>query len=186
MAGPSEFSRKPALRRVHEAGRGGDVDALVNTVKREPDTLVRGAAVRELGLLGELSAVEPLRRLLSANDYGLQTITIRALARIGDVSVSNDLYELATNDRHPGSVQLTAALALVKLGDRRAIPVIGRYVVDDRFTRREMKWALKKLRKHHGVEAIPILQAGGSRHFSALDRLRIRMVLRSLGSRRTN
>lgn len=180
----SEFPRKEALVPVQEARRAGDVDALVNIVNRESDLIVRGVAIYELGSFRDPRAVETLRRLLTAGEFYVRVASIRALARIGDGSVSNDLYRLAKDDRCHIGIRLTASAALVKLGDRRVIPVIAQFVVDDRYSRGDVKWALKKLRASRGVEAIPILRSGGSRQLNAIDRLRIRMLIRKLESER--
>src|SRR5438874_2343891 len=106
MAG-SEFSRKDALARVDEARRAGDIDALVNIATRESDWIVRVVAIGDLGHLQAPSAVEPLRRLLNSEGGPVSNVrvaSIRALARIGDMSVSDDLYRLATDDRCPRGI----------------------------------------------------------------------------------
>jgi hypothetical protein len=177
-----EFSRKEALAPVHAARRAGDVDALLNIVKRESDWIVRGVAIYDLSFFRDPRVLETLRPLLTAGQFNTRVASIRALTRIRDVSVCDDFYGLVEDDRCHIGIRLTAAVGMAELGDRRVIPEMGRFVVDGQFSRGTMKWAIKKLRKYNGVEAIPVIQTGGSRQLNTWDRLRIRMLLWRLGA----
>lgn len=178
--GETRNLRKQALRRVHQARRSGDVKSLLNIATRDPDQLARSVAIRALGVRREAAAVEPLRRLLHSADFGVRLVTIRALGRIGDPQVGDDLYRLATNDACHRGIRETAVAALLQMGDRRAVPVLAQFVVSDQFSRRESRWAMKKLRAHRGFEAIPLLRTGGSRRFGLIDRMRLNLLIRAL------
>ena len=162
-----------------EARRHDTVQALL-ALLADTDRMTRIGAAQDLGALGDPAAVTPLLHCLHASDDLLRTSAVNALAKIGDPSAVPALLDVAKDDEASG-VRVTAVDALATLGDPRAIDLLGRLALDPRpliatpvrwFTpswvfrsrlkevRQTRRWALKRLRKLHAIDALPILENG--------------------------
>jgi HEAT repeat protein len=168
------------LHQVHEARRGGDVEYLLQAAKREPDALARSVAIRALGIKRETRAVPVLRQLLDARDFGVRMVAIRSLGRIGDFDAAGDLLRLATGDDGGSGIRETAISALLELGDRHAVALLGEIVASPTSIGREVKWAIKKLRACRGVEALPALREADRSQLTWVNRLRLKRLRRML------
>ena len=186
---------------ARQARKRGDTGYLIGMLT-DTEWLARASAAQELGKLGDSAGVEPLLRLLRADDDLLRTSVVKALAKIGDRSAVPALLDVATTDAS-SSVRHTAIDALASLGDPRGIEMLAQLAVDpsrldegaDRTfklsvtdnsqvpidNRRLRVWALKRLRELHAVEAAPLLESSRPPR-SLLLRLQFRRTLRALRS----
>jgi HEAT repeat protein len=158
----------------------GDVDFLLNLLT-STDRFGRIAAAQRLGDLRSRRALEPLLRCLNASDELMRVSALRALAKIGDGRAADAIAAIGEND-DSFPVRLTAAEALVALGDDRDREVLIQMIRDaPRSDHRARKWALRKLVEIRATEAIPALESA-KEAASGLDRLRIMRALRRLRS----
>lgn len=166
-------------RAASQAGRDGNIDVLLKLLV-DPDKAARETAAYELGKLRSLRAVPSLVRCLRASGEGLQLMALGALATIGDESVSQDVYEVATNDAS-FRVRATAVSTLVALGDRRTGAVVMS-MLDDPAARkagRFGKWSLEVLVASGCAAAIPALRERADTS-GFLQRRRIRRAIAAL------
>ena len=184
---------RSVLSDAREAKSRGDADYLTAGLI-DTNPLVRRYSARALGDLRATSAVQPLLRCATqSGDEVLQAIALRALELIGDATVVPALYEFACEER-PFGVKTSAMRALCSLGDRRAIELLARLMVDpdlvDHFASvpssrpsisagSAKKWISDQLVVFRGIEAIPLLESSLS-VVSFGDRRRIRGLLRRL------
>src|ERR1700726_2366564 len=126
---PPAGSRDERLDRVIAAREARDIASLIDALN-DTDSLIRGSAARSLGLLGDPTAVEPLLRLLDANDDGLRVNALRALRGIGDDAAVPGVYEVASGPS-PLGVKTSAILTLGSLGDRRAVGLLTSLLTGD-------------------------------------------------------
>ncbi len=161
----------------------GDVDSLV-ALLADTDQLARWAAAQNLGDLGDPRAVGPLIRCLQAADPGLQISALKALARIGDPTVTEEVFDVASGDA-PFGVRAEAAATLGSLGDARAAKLIGAMLrePDNPYPRGTRKWATKLLVELNGTDAIADLLAARS-GAGVVGRWRLWRAIRSLNRSR--
>ena len=88
---------------------------------------VRFAAGMALGSLGDAASAEAVASLLHDPDDSVKVAAIFALHRFGDVRHTGRLAEFLQNHPEP-TVQRNAALALGRLGEPGAIPLLARVV----------------------------------------------------------
>lgn len=189
----STGDRQPsALTQVRRAHRAGHVDFLIGVLEERGDIHARQSAAEYLGRMGDRRAVNPLIRTLETSDLILKNLAVKALARIGDEAAVPALLELAETASSPG-VRVTAMSALGDLGDRRAVHMIARLILDDELARwterpdafprtsvrRTRKWARRRLIELGASEVIPDLEAALPR-VGLRERLRYRRLIRKL------
>jgi HEAT repeat protein len=105
-------------RFVYEAWRNRDVEALI-TALIDPEN--RAWAAQYLGKLGDLAAISPLIRLLSAKDFQARAAAAIALGQLGAMEAVPALLDCV--DRGPEDVMRAWAIdALGKIGSRDAVP----------------------------------------------------------------
>jgi len=183
---------------VREAERDRDVEALV-TLLNATTPMTRIGAAQALGRLEDPMAVEPLLRCLHAHDDGLRVSALKALSRIADRSAIPGILAVAMNDDAAG-VRATAIDALATVGDPEGAQMLAQLAIDPMrllgsasrnirlrgsgwqpkvSTRQTQKWALKRLRQLHAVDAIPRLE-GSRPPRDPFLRFRLRRTLRAL------
>jgi HEAT repeat protein len=174
----SRLDDHPGLA-AREARKRGDVDSLLDLLAHT-DRIARIAAAQDLGALKSTRAVGPLVRCLQANDELLQVSALKALANIGDRSVVQDVFDLATGNEPPG-VRATAAETLGRLGDRRAIAVLSTILSESTnpYPRSYRKRAAKLLLEFRGTEALPTLEAATA-GAGPMTRLRLKRIIKIL------
>jgi HEAT repeat protein len=91
----------------------------------------RAAAVRTLGLLGDLQAVEQLICALSEDDSGVRCAAAEALGRLGDSRAVRPLIKALASKHGFRTVGTIAAESLGKLGDRQAVEALLQAISDD-------------------------------------------------------
>ena len=89
-----------------------------------PNRRKRWRAADALGRLGDRRAVEPLIAVLSSDAASLREYAAKALAAIGDGLASPALLERLKDGNEDHDVRREAAVALGRLGGRRAIEAI--------------------------------------------------------------
>jgi len=183
---------------MRDAARRGDADYLIDALT---DPEARGHAALRLGDLGDRRAVPALIRNLRVRNDLDRNGTIKALGKIGDPSAIPALVEVAGEDDAAG-VRTTAIDSLVKLGSPDGGKMLAQLAVDpapllstctpyfDAPTMRELrparlrqirKWATRRLRELHVIDAAPTLTAAlGTVDFR--HRMRLRRTIRSLRS----
>jgi HEAT repeat protein len=164
---------------AREARKRGDVDALLH-ILAGTDRIGRLAAAQDLGELRDTRAVVPLVRCLQASDELLQVSALKALARIGDRSVLQDVFDVATGDE-PLGVRATASETLGRLGDERAAGLLGAILAGkpNPYPRSYRRWAAKLLIDLYGAEAIPHLEAARAKG-GLLERWRVKRAISAL------
>src|SRR5450432_2860254 len=115
-------SRGHGMRDACDAHSRGDLQVLMATLNGT-DLMGRVAAANYLGELEVRDAVPPLVRCLEASDALLRMAVLKALGRIGDISVADDVLRVGLDDPD-FLVRCAAAEALVALSDRRAASVL--------------------------------------------------------------
>lgn len=98
---------------------------------RDPRESVRRNTVMLLGMLGERTAVTPLRRLLSDSSPTVRLQVNEALWRLGDRAAANNLV-IFTLSKFPDE-QVVALIALAQPRDRRVLEHIRGWMVDENF-----------------------------------------------------
>jgi HEAT repeat protein len=170
---------KHASLRAAAARERGDVDALIAMLE-STDPTSRRSAVANLADPRFGSAVDPLTRMLQAKDEHVRIGALKALAEIGDKSVTSAVHELAVSDPSFG-VRMTAMSTLGSLGDRRAVTLIGSAIgqPDVTWPRWYRSWAAKRLTELGGTEAFADLEAA-RRGAGPIGRWRLRRAIRAL------
>jgi HEAT repeat protein len=166
---------------AHAARDAGDVESLLEMLVGT-DLMGRRSAALALGDLGSRQAVTPLIRCLAARDDPLRISALKALASIGDQEAVEAVFETAVDDESFG-VRATAAQTLVRMGDPRAVDVLGSMLLED-FRRRPMLypgWAVKLLVETADPRAIPKLEEA-ARHARPLQKLRLRRAIHRLST----
>ena len=97
------------------------VPALLDALYVSHDTYDREEAVRWLGRLGDVRAVEPLIALLP--EFRIRYLTVVALGMLGDLRAYDPLTEMLNWETH-SNVRDNVARALGQLGDPRAIALL--------------------------------------------------------------
>ena len=123
------------LLRIRSFRRHGDVDALIAELAspaQDPPIVVRGAAARALGHLGDTRATRPLLKLLDDDNEGVRATAAQALGELGDNAAASVLRRSASEDPSP-VVRSWAAHALGSMRDRQAVPVLIVSLRDDDF-----------------------------------------------------
>jgi HEAT repeat protein len=162
------------LTRVSAASRLGDLrePAAVGPLLRclqASDDLVRNAALKALGKIGDHSAVPAMMEVATTDEAsGVRTMAIDALATLGEPRGIEMLAELAVD---PSPLLATATRTFRSPTTSRRHPNIR--------ARRIRAWALKRLRDLHAVEAVGRLEASPPPR-SPLLRLRYSRTLRTL------
>jgi HEAT repeat protein len=181
---------------LRDATRRGDLDYLINALT---DPEMRGSAARQLGKLGAREAVPSLVRNLSAKDDGSRMAAIKALGRIGDPSAVPALLEVAREDEAAG-VRTQAIDSLARLGSPEGVEMFAQLAVDPspllatcarnahvrglrelqpKHLRMMRKWAVRRVRELHAIDAAPTLTAA----LGTVDwrhRMRLRRTIKSL------
>ena len=105
---------------------------------------------------------------------------MKALASIGDPAAIDAVFEVAVSDESFG-VRATAAETLVRLGDPRAVDVLGSMLLEaeGRYATSYPKWAAKQLVEIGDPRAIPMLDQA-ARRARPLTRARLRRAMRRL------
>lgn len=124
------------------------VEPLISVLKKHKDRKVRITAISSLGLIGDERAVKPLIKALKRRD--LHGWAATALGKIDDPEAVNALVLTLRKN------SITAAFALARLKDTRAvpvlIPVLGKPYQDD--TRKRAAEALGELKDSRAVPAL--------------------------------
>jgi len=124
---------KDRMTRVHAAvtlGKMKDpraVEPLIDTLKTDPESWVRGAAAEGLGHVGDARAVEPIIKFIKTSE-GHREYAVLALGQIGGDKATDTLLMLL-NDKSR-KIRDCAAAALGEIGDRRTVPRIMELLED--------------------------------------------------------
>ena len=101
-----------------------DVEGLTRALHYEKDSLVRAAAAKALGAVGDRRALEPLLGAFRDAPF-VDAAAAAALGRLGDPRVVEPLISVLQSGQH-GAFRAGAAEALGRLGDPRALePLIA-------------------------------------------------------------
>jgi HEAT repeat protein len=148
------------LVRVRRRIRSKDVGGLADFVRDESvDRLLRFRAIRGLGRIADVAAVEPLMQCATRPDKDERIAAVLSLARLATKEAVPALVA-ALNDSHP-IVAAWAADGLGKLGDPSAIPALLTALESD-------EWQLR------GASARALGRIGGPQAVAALAGLRQR------------
>lgn len=131
------------------------LDALIEALKSDEDSLVRKNAAMALGYIADHKALVPLLHSLSDEDPNVRWNVISALGEIPNSSSVNPIIK-ALGDQHP-EVRSTAAWALGAIRDKRAIlPLVATLTDPIPHVRAKTAEALGELKAE---EAVPYLAA---------------------------
>ncbi len=93
---------------------------------------VASAAARALGLLGDASAIEPLREALKSTDMELQYEAIRSLGNLRAVAAAPDLRKFLASENKPTAYErylsCAAIEALGRMKDKASVKEIARWI----------------------------------------------------------
>ncbi|GEM_PF-2699080 len=93
---------------------------------------VASAAARALGLLGDASAIEPLREALKSADMELQYEAIRALGNLRAVAAAPDLRKLVASENKPTAYERYLSCATVealgRMKDKASVKEIAKWI----------------------------------------------------------
>jgi HEAT repeat protein len=148
---------------AREAAERGDVETLLDLLS-STDRWDRMAAVAHLGQTPDSRVIAALVRGLSSKDEPILIGALKALARIGDNSVTADVYEIATRADIGYPVLATALSTLGALGDPRAgaLITVAMARTDLPRARWRAKWAAKELVALNATRAIEDLERARS------------------------
>jgi HEAT repeat protein len=188
-------SAHPGLA-ARDAARRGDIDYLIDGLE---DPEMRRSAARHLGKLRVREAVPGLIRNLRASDDGSRMAAIKALGKIGDPAAVPALLEIAREDEAAG-VRTQAIDSLARLGEPEGVEMFAQLAVDPspllatcarnshvrglrelqpKHLRMMRKWAVRRVRELHAIDAAPALTAA----LGTVDwrhRMRLRRTIKSL------
>jgi hypothetical protein len=175
--GDATYSPHPATR-ARQAGERGDVATLLELL-RSTERLNRIYAVANLGHTRDPRALAALIRCLSSPDHHLVVGALKALARIGDDSVRDDVFEVTRNADY--AIVATAASTLVTLRDPRAQGLIVSTMARDDLphSRWRVKWGITELVRLHATDAVADLERL-KRRKGPLTRWRLRRAIKTL------
>lgn len=112
---------------------------------KSPNWRVRSTAARELGLIKDRSAVEPLISCLGdQNGPVVRTSAAQALARIADPRAMKPLMEALEDESY--MVRVWAASGLATLGDTSCIPALEELAQTDPKNRKRIERAIEAIR----------------------------------------
>ena len=98
----------------------------------DTDGAVRQGACDALGKLGDLSAVEPLKKLMHTDsDPQVRRVAIGALALIADKSCEDALVEAISNSDSDSEARAQSATGLGKIASQRAVATLVKALDDD-------------------------------------------------------
>ncbi len=192
LSSNSSYDRRSAAAALGKLGDRRAVEPLIARLEDE-NSSVRRSAAEALGELGDKRAVEPLLKKLEKDYYYALKATANALGKLGDRRAVEPLLkkfgedgysEIAAALKKLGASQeqmvdgylealssnsfdasRSAAEALGKLGDKRAVgPLIARLGDDDFNVRKSAAEALGKLGDQRAVE--PLIARLGDKDFS--------------------
>lgn len=187
--------RDPVLITADAAERR-DVDTLIAAL-RDPEA--RAGAAHSLGKLGARRAVPQLIQNLRVHNDLHRNAAVIALGRIGDPAAIPALRELADSDPS-AAVRIGAVDSLATLGEPRARAQLGQLAVDPRLIwegaerymdipllrrikpsheRSTRRWAAKRVRTLHAVEALPLISSASWR-VGPRQRVRLYWTARTL------
>lgn len=113
---------------------GTAVQVLIPVLKdpQEHVSSVASAAARALGLLADVSAVEPLREALKSSDMELQYEAIRALGNLRAVAAAPDIRPFLASENKPTHheryLSCAAVEALGKMKDKASVKEIAKWI----------------------------------------------------------
>lgn len=190
----NELGYDPSLSAIavmREAERRHDVERLISGVS-DTDWHVRLFAASSLGKLRDPRGIAPLLKLLHTRDELLRSAAIKALAKIGDLQVADDLYGVAT-EPGPYSLRFEAMLALARIGDERGIDLLTGTLTDPELPSviREVPGRFKgSVRVMRKVAARTLIGLGATQSIPRLEevegsaplreRIRLRRTIRQL------
>ncbi len=87
------ISRMILIETAGEIQLNNAAEILLDILKQEKDTILIGAAITSLGIIGEASAVEAISEFLYSNSRELVISAVKALGQIGDGAAVNKLYD---------------------------------------------------------------------------------------------
>ncbi|MDK2990626.1 MAG: hypothetical protein PWR16_2155 [Methanoculleus sp.] len=117
------FVRLVAARNLGKIGNKRAIDALSESLRREPDSAVRAAVAEALGYMGSSRVIEPLALALRDRDEAVQIAAARSLGYIEDLRAIEPLI-LALGDVDD-RVRYAALEALKDPGDTTRRHLIG-------------------------------------------------------------
>ncbi len=146
------------------SGDSRAVELLIDVLKNDPHSGVKGRAANSLGKIGDTTAISPLISVLQSNDsWGPKSAAASALGEIGDKSAIPFLV-FALQDKE-FSVRLSSAEALGEIGDMRAVEPLVAASQDEHFQVRENAGkALAKIRGSDDPE-LQVIYAISSRDY---------------------
>ncbi len=131
---------------------------------------------RQLGELGEKTALDPLCRAVKSNRLDLRREAAAALGKLGNTKAVPDLLT-ALNDTAP-AVRSQAALALAELGEKKAVAPIKKQLNDPSL--QAAGNAVRALGKLLGQDAIHLLEGLTQDHKVAFIRCEALTILAGL------
>jgi HEAT repeat protein len=134
-----------------------DVKGLIAVLQSHRDDRIRGQAARELGAIGDIRALDPLRNALRDKNRFVRESAVEAMGGIGNPDTIEDLI-VALMDKDWG-VHVSAMQSLKKIGGIRAILLLVQlltYGKDDHF-RLLAADVLSEIGDHRAVE--PLIEA---------------------------
>src|SRR5438045_169316 len=94
---PSDDDEQYPAIRAREAGEQGDIETLL-TFLSSTDRLRRIYGVVNLGRTKDPRAIPALIRCLSSSDERLRIGALKSLANIGDASIADEVFIVATSE----------------------------------------------------------------------------------------
>lgn len=152
MSAPDETDE--GLRRIGRLRRDRDVEGLALEISKSRPLLVRYAAARALGKLGDPRALEALALAVRDEHKDVRIAAIRSLAAIDDPAAIEVLLE-ARQDPHPIAREWALG-GLAQHRVREAVPDLEMYLENPSWYRR--RWAARLLALIGDARALEALE----------------------------
>jgi HEAT repeat protein len=121
-------------------------DALL-TALDNPRRYVAANAAWALGEIKEQRAVDPLLKMLQANDPGVRGNAAIALGKLKAPTATTALAALLVRPGEGAEIRAACATALGRIGDRQAVPMLLT-ALGDQDVRLDARWALTQIAGH--------------------------------------
>ncbi|NOZ19938.1 MAG: HEAT repeat domain-containing protein [Planctomycetes bacterium] len=116
-----------ALGRIGEASRPAAPKLIELLSSATELRQVKMAAARALGRIGDERALQPILKLLDPKDFDFGKAAVRALGDLGSPKAVEPLCKFLTGkgmEDLPPAIRVAGVKALVKIGDKRAVPTL--------------------------------------------------------------
>jgi HEAT repeat protein/predicted dinucleotide-binding enzyme len=163
--------RQRAILALAKLGDERLIDILINIVLNVSEDIdVQKTAAITLGELGDKKAVKDLiyvlvhyqRQITGSGDVGviIRAASAQALGKLKDPSAKEPLYQASLNDKQE-SVRISAALALLELGDTRSVLFLKGVLANEKAYKEDLLNAIRAALIKNGVEVPTASKDGG-------------------------